>query len=158
MCEATRIMRAATQIMTAMGRCCAHRFKRFEWGVVKGAKYGWLWPGKVLLVLCVVVLTSGCGNKGTESKTPGQGTAQPPPKDISAETVLAAFKQGDRTAAVEKFVRVDWTRRPLFAADSVLNLSEGTAQGEHSYHSAVQQIGCGADQQGGKGTVGKVDE
>lgn len=78
---------------------------------------------ELLLVLFAVVLSSGCGNKGPETKAPGHEAAQAP-GSITAESVIAAFKQGDRTGAIEKFVRVDWTRRPLFATDSLLNLSE----------------------------------
>ncbi len=37
---------------------------------------------------------------------------------------MAAWKQGDTATAVSNFVQADWTRRPLFAPDSTLSLSE----------------------------------
>lgn len=40
------------------------------------------------------------------------------------ESALSAWQAGDKATAVSRFVQVDWTRRPLFASNSVLGLSE----------------------------------
>jgi hypothetical protein len=40
------------------------------------------------------------------------------------QQVLTSWQNGDKSAAVSQFVQVDWSARPLFAADSPLNLSE----------------------------------
>jgi hypothetical protein len=37
---------------------------------------------------------------------------------------MTAWQQGDKSTAVSRFVGTDWAARPLFAADSVLSLSE----------------------------------
>lgn len=95
------------------GRCTAKKFMS-----------QWFRLAELLAALGVLVMATGCGNKGTEAKDAGGSAAPPQPQNISAEPVLAAFLQGDRAGAVEKFLLVDWTRRPLFAADSALNLSE----------------------------------
>lgn len=113
------------QSLMGRGVCHFSRFTRWATRAAKETTRGKspLHICKLLLVLSIVVLTTSCGKKGTETKAPGREAAQAP-GSISAESAIAAFKQGDRAGAVEKFVRVDWTRRPLFPADSLLNLSE----------------------------------
>ena len=37
---------------------------------------------------------------------------------------MSAWEQGDESTAVRSFVETDWSSRPLFAADSLLSLSE----------------------------------
>ena len=53
---------------------------------------------------------TGCGRKG--------GT---PP---ATQSVLTAWQQGDKPAAVRCFVEADWNARPLFAPGSTLSLTE----------------------------------
>ncbi len=65
--------------------------------------------------MVAVVLTLGCGKK----------TGPPLTSAPAAQPCLTAWKLGQEPAAVSKFVKTDWTARPLFAADSALSLSEG---------------------------------
>lgn len=73
-----------------------------------------------------VGLTS-CGQKTDSSGNP------PPPKSqqdtTSATTpvmqsVLTSWHQGDKSAAVSRFLETDWSARPLFTPGSTLSLSE----------------------------------
>jgi hypothetical protein len=71
-------------------------------------------------------LTS-CGKKTDSSGNP------PPPKgqqDTASATtpvmqsVLTLWQQGDKSAAVSRFLETDWSARPLFRPGSTLSLSE----------------------------------
>ena len=82
-------------------------------------------------VTVAALLIAGCGKK---TGAPGGG-AVPPPAQAAAATaspvaqaILAEWRQGDQTAAVRDFLAADWSARPLFAADSVLSLSEAQFQ------------------------------
>jgi hypothetical protein len=70
---------------------------------------------------------TGCSRKSDPTGNP------PPPKGqqeaTSATTsvmqpVLTAWQQGDKSAAVNRFVETDWSARPLFAPGSTWSLSE----------------------------------
>jgi hypothetical protein len=40
------------------------------------------------------------------------------------QSVLTTWQQGDHASAISQFVATDWSRRPLFAPGSAMNLSE----------------------------------
>jgi hypothetical protein len=46
------------------------------------------------------------------------------------QSILTVWQQGDKSTAVSNFVEANWDARPLFAADSVLSLSEGQFQSQ----------------------------
>jgi len=48
---------------------------------------------------------------------------------LAGQSVVSLWKEGDRTKAIDGFVAADWKARPLFAADSVLSLSEAQFAG-----------------------------
>jgi hypothetical protein len=47
----------------------------------------------------------------------------------AGQSVVSLWQQGDRKKAIDGFVAADWKARPLFAADSVLSLSEAQFAG-----------------------------
>ena len=70
----------------------------------------------------------GCSRKSDSSVNPS-----PPPKAQQATTpetapiiqsVLTVWKQGDKSAAVSRFLETDWSARPLFTPGSTMSLSE----------------------------------
>jgi hypothetical protein len=75
------------------------------------------------------VSLTGCGKKSDSSDNP------PPPAKLKQDatsattpvmqSALTAWEQGDRSAAVSRFLEADWSARPLFAPGSTLSLSEG---------------------------------
>jgi hypothetical protein len=72
----------------------------------------------ITTVLTVSLILAGCGKK-----------AGPPGSNASAATPIAqpsmtAWQQGDKSAAISSFVETDWSSGPLFAANSMLSLSE----------------------------------
>jgi hypothetical protein len=78
-------------------------------------------------VMAAAILTAGC------RKQPGPADNTTPPPKAQANTAaaaplaqqaLTAWQQGDKSAAVNAFLAADWSARPLFAAGSILNLSE----------------------------------
>ena len=80
----------------------------------------------VALALIGVALTS-CGKKTDATGNP------PPPKgqqDTTSATtpvmqsVLTLWQQGDKSAAVSRFLETDWSAHPLFTPGSTLSLSE----------------------------------
>ena len=71
-----------------------------------------------ITVLATSLLLVGCGKQSAlPSSTPS--TVAP-----VTQSVMTAWQQGDKTAAVAGFVETDWSARPLFASDSMLSLSE----------------------------------
>jgi hypothetical protein len=69
----------------------------------------------------------GCSRKTDSSSNPT------PPKGQQATTstttpvmqsVLTVWQQGDKSAAISRFLETDWTARPLFTPGSTLSLSE----------------------------------
>jgi hypothetical protein len=62
-------------------------------------------------------------NSPNSAKPFGVATAPP------GQAVLALWKEGDRVKAIDRFVATDWKTQPLFAADSVLSLSEAQFAG-----------------------------
>ncbi len=80
----------------------------------------------IMGVLTTAILTAGCGKRDGSSGT--SATRPIARKDTVsspvAQPALAAWKRGDQATAVSSFVAADWSVRPLFAPDSVLNLSE----------------------------------
>jgi len=80
----------------------------------------------VTFALIGVGLTS-CGKKADSTGNP------PPPKGQQGTTsattpvmqsVLTLWQQGDKSAAVTRFLETDWSARPLFTPGSTLSLSE----------------------------------
>ena len=84
------------------------------------------WPRLDLFLLSLMVLISvgGCDRKSSPSTASAAGG----PKSGVAESVLTTWQQGDQAGAVKRFVEIDWTARPLFAPESVFNLSESQLQ------------------------------
>ena len=60
-------------------------------------------------VMAVAILLAACGKKNASPV---------------AEPAMSAWQQGDKSMAVSRFLAADWSRRPLFASDSVLSLTE----------------------------------
>jgi hypothetical protein len=54
-------------------------------------------------------------------RTQVESSTNPPP--VTAP-ILFAWQQGDKSTAISNFLAADWTRRPLFSSNSILNLSE----------------------------------
>ena len=79
-------------------------------------------------VMTATILIAGCGKKnGSSVSSATQPTAQTDAASSSSpvsQPALTAWQQGDKAAAVSSFLAADWSARPLFAADSPLNLSE----------------------------------
>jgi len=78
------------------------------------------------LVLIVACLT-GCGKKADSSgNLPPSKVGQDATSATKSalETVLALWVQGDNSAAVSRFLEIDWRARPLFSPGSTLSLSE----------------------------------
>jgi hypothetical protein len=77
---------------------------------------------------------AGCGpnERPVSTASPAAPTASPAAEAAKAPTssspgmeqVITSWQNGDKAAAVSQFVQVDWSARPLFPADSPLNLSE----------------------------------
>ena len=67
-----------------------------------------------------MLLFAGCSKSAAPSTS---STAAP----ISLPA-LSAWQQGDKTAAVTRFLQTDWTAGPLFAPDSTLSLTESQFQ------------------------------
>jgi hypothetical protein len=55
---------------------------------------------------------------------------------------LTAYRQGDKSTAVSRFLAVDWSARPLFASGSALNLSEDQFKSlsEADYHAKSREM------------------
>jgi hypothetical protein len=71
------------------------------------------------LAVVLAIAASSCSNRNelpAGSNTPAAAPVMEP--------VLAAWQQGDEAAAVSRFLEADWHARPLFAANSVLGLTE----------------------------------
>jgi hypothetical protein len=79
----------------------------------------------ITVIMAAAILTAGCGRKpsGSSATPPTQAEAASSSSPVS-QPALAAWQQGDKAAAVSSFVAADWSARPLFAAGSVLSLSE----------------------------------
>lgn len=75
--------------------------------------------------MVAAILVAGCGKKSpSSSTTPPPAQAASASSSPVAQVALSAWQQGDKPTAVTTFVALDWSSRPLFAPDSVLNLSE----------------------------------
>jgi len=80
----------------------------------------------ITVITAATILIAGCGKKSPSS------SATPPPAQADAvsssspisQPALTAWQQGDKAAAVSRFLAADWSARPLFAADSPLSLTE----------------------------------
>ena len=73
------------------------------------------------------ILLAGCGKQNTSSGTPLAQAKEPAGSSSAAavaQAALSAWQQGDKAGAVSNFLAVVWSARPLFVADSPLNLSE----------------------------------
>jgi hypothetical protein len=78
-------------------------------------------------IMAACSILAGCGKKNTSSEP-----SPSPPKDQTsavsaipvAQATVAAWEQGDRSAAVSRFLEADWSARPLFPPGSPLSLSE----------------------------------
>jgi hypothetical protein len=100
----------ATSELHTRGRCPIFAARQLGWACVTVA----------------ALLMAGCGKK---TGAPGGGSVPPPAQTAAAASpvapaILAEWRQGDPAAAVRDFLAADWSGRPLFAADSVLSLSE----------------------------------
>jgi hypothetical protein len=73
----------------------------------------------ISIVAAASILLVGCSKQNTSSST-SPATGMP-----IAQPAMTAWQQGDKATAVTTFVATDWSSRPLFAANSVLSLSEG---------------------------------
>jgi predicted small lipoprotein YifL len=79
----------------------------------------------ITVVMAATILIAGCGKKSPSiSATPPPAQADAASPSPAAQPALTAWQQGDRAAAVSSFLAADWSARPLFAAGSILNLSE----------------------------------
>jgi major membrane immunogen (membrane-anchored lipoprotein) len=80
----------------------------------------------ITVIMAATILIAGCGKKSPNSSTPPPSTpAVAASASPAAQPALTAWQQGDKASAVSSFLAADWSSRPLFAADSSLNLSEG---------------------------------
>ncbi len=71
---------------------------------------------------------TGCGKK-SDSSSGTSGPANPQQTATSAKAAVigpafTAWQQGDKAAAVSRFLETDWSVRPLFQPGSALSLSE----------------------------------
>lgn len=79
-------------------------------------------------VILAAFLLIGCGKKaGSSANAPQSAMAEKANSDNSTAIIqpaLTAWEDGDKAAAIRKFLETDWNARPLFPPDSALNLSE----------------------------------
>ena len=85
----------------------------------------------------------GCGKPATEQgqqpvKATGSKTLSGSVRPVM-DSVIAVWQKGDKAMAVKLFVDSDWSKRPMFGAESVMNLTERQLQS--SSPSKVQAIG-----------------
>jgi hypothetical protein len=75
----------------------------------------------------------GAGLMGCSKKSDSSGNSPSPAKGRQEtalattpvmQPILAAWQQGDKSAAVSRFLEADWRARPLFTPRSALSLSE----------------------------------
>lgn len=77
--------------------------------------------------MAATILIAGCTRGNHASSGPAtRATASAAPV---LQPALQSWQQGDKAAAVSHFLAVDWSRRPLFASGSVLNLTEDQFKG-----------------------------
>lgn len=83
----------------------------------------------VLSAVAICISTKDRTQKATQaspSQAPGLREIQQ--KEGALENALAAWQRNERSNAVAEFVRVDWSKRPLFPANSLLRFSEKQIQ------------------------------
>jgi len=79
----------------------------------------------IAVVMAATILIAGCGKKSSSSSaTPSPAQTDVTSSSPAGQRALTAWQQGDKASAVSSFQTADWSARPLFAADSPLNLSE----------------------------------
>jgi RNA polymerase sigma factor (sigma-70 family) len=96
--------------------------------IVKGALKIMTWT-KMKLAIAVgmgVLLVAGTTTLIAQKESGAPPKQERPAKSDSpiAEPSLAVWQNGDKAGAIGKFVEADWAARPLFAATSLLSLSE----------------------------------
>ena len=74
-----------------------------------------------LAAILIVGAVVGCGKSSASKPEASPPATAPTPV---AETILAAWEQGDSAGAIHQFLEADWSARPLFAPGSAMNLSE----------------------------------
>src|ERR1700752_4340088 len=65
-----------------------------------------------VVISLLVLAAQGCGKKSAPATNP------------TLEPILTTWRQGDKSAAISRFVDTDWTARPLFAPGSAIAMSE----------------------------------
>jgi hypothetical protein len=95
----------------------------------------------VMGVMAASVLLGGCGKKNglsvsstspakaqTETDASSPATFTQTQAHVAAspvtQPVLTAWQEGDKSAAISRFLNADWSARPIFAAGMVLSLNE----------------------------------
>ena len=79
-------------------------------------------------MLAVSLYLAGCDNK--DEAPAGSAPARKPSASAAVaaapvtQAAMAAWQQGDKSAAISSFIAADWSARPLFASDSPFSLSE----------------------------------
>jgi hypothetical protein len=70
----------------------------------------------------------GCSNKSDSSgalpSSPKRQRDIVPATNPAIQRVLTAWQEGDKSAAISRFLETDWSARPLFAPDSTFSLNE----------------------------------
>lgn len=79
------------------------------------------------VVTAASILLVGCSEQSSSSNEAAplaneQGSANPVAVPV-LQPAMTAWQQGDKSAAVSKFLAADWSARPLFPASSPLGLS-----------------------------------
>jgi hypothetical protein len=75
------------------------------------------------LAVMLAVVAIGCGKKTEQSTVPAPAATIP-----VTEPILAAWQIGDQATAIRHFLEADWSARPLFASNLVLNLRRDQLQ------------------------------
>jgi len=77
--------------------------------------------------MAVAILLVGCSKQNISSgnsPSPAKERASAAFMSPVAQAALSSWQRGDQSAAVSSFLAADWSVRPIFASDSVLNLTE----------------------------------
>lgn len=78
----------------------------------------------VVLIFGAIAICLAPKNRQQKATQASAATTLDQQKEGALEKALEAWQRNERSHAVAEFVRVDWSRRPLFPARSLLGLSE----------------------------------
>ncbi|HTV47877.1 MAG TPA: hypothetical protein VMG59_05485 [Phycisphaerae bacterium] len=82
----------------------------------------------IIAVLAAALFLMGCGQLSASSSTSGSSATESvsaaPAVTPVAWAAMTAWQQGDKTTAINDFLKAGWSARPLFPSSSMLSLTE----------------------------------